>query len=149
MASGSTDGASARPAPAAGSGRVRLGCQANAWERTERFGAGAESAAHVDLVMAETAAAGYDGTELPARAVADLGRPQDLRAPVARHGLTLIGLHLGGAFYDDAMYGQKSLPALREAAACAAAAGAEGMVVSGAAKRAPSPTPGARGATLR
>ncbi|MBI3969990.1 MAG: TIM barrel protein [Chloroflexi bacterium] len=128
---------------------IRVGCQANAWERRVRFGAGAESAALVDQALAETAAAGYVGTELPTRAVADLGRPGDLRALVARHGLTLIGLHLGGTFYDDAVYREKSLPALRAAAACAAAAGAEGMVVSGAPKRAPSPTPGVRGATLR
>jgi sugar phosphate isomerase/epimerase len=131
---------------------VRVGCQANAWERTARFGAGtdpAARAARVEQALAETAAAGYDGTELPTRAVADLDRPDDLRALVAKHGLTLIGLHLGGTFYDDTVFREKSLPALRQAATCAAAAGAEGFVVSGAARRAPSPTPGTRGATLR
>src|SRR5688500_19948586 len=86
---------------------------------------------------------------MPERSVPDLDKPAELRALVAKHGLALIGLHLGGAFYDEATYREKSLPALRAAATCAAAAGAEGMIISGAPKRERSPAPGVRGKTLQ
>ncbi|MGH2369363.1 MAG: sugar phosphate isomerase/epimerase family protein [Chloroflexota bacterium] len=131
------------------SGSVRVGCQANAWERDLRFGTGPDSPARLDLALAELAAAGYEGAELPARAIADLDRPQDVRAVLAKHRLALIAVHLGGNFYDDQVFRERTLPTFRRVATCAAAAGADGMVVSGAPKREPSATPGVRGATLR
>ncbi|HEV2126575.1 MAG TPA: hypothetical protein VGW38_27770, partial [Chloroflexota bacterium] len=111
--------------------KVRVGCQANAWQREMKV------QENLSEVLRQIAQAGYDGVELPAWSFPDLDRPQPVRDLVAQYGLAPIAIHLGGNFYEEATFRETTLPAARRTAAAAAAIGAEGVVLSAAAKRAP------------
>jgi inosose dehydratase len=112
-------------------GAVRVGCQANAWQREFKV------QEHLAEALRQMSAAGYEGAELPVWSISDLAQPQAVRDLLAQHNLSFIAIHVGATFYDGAGFRDQALPALRRAAACASAAGAQGMVVSAAAKRAP------------
>ena len=108
---------------------LRVGCQANAWQRELKV------QDHLPEVLRQIAAAGYDGVELPAWSL-DLANPQPVRDLLASHSLAPIAIHVGGNFYDPAAYRDTALPLARRGATAAAALGAEGVVVSAAAKNA-------------
>lgn len=110
---------------------VRVGCQANAWQREFKL------QERLPEALRQMAAAGFQGAELPVWSIPSLDEPAAVRDLLAEHGLAFIAVHVGGNFYDTAIYKEKTLPVVRRAAACAAAAGAEGMVISAAAKQAP------------
>jgi inosose dehydratase len=110
---------------------VRVGCQANAWQRELKV------QERLPDVLRAIAGAGYEGVELPAWSIPSLEDPAPVRELLAAAGLAPIAIHVGGVFHEDAPFREKALPLARRAAACAAALGAEGIVVSAAAKRAP------------
>ena len=110
---------------------IRVGCQANAWQREFQV------KDHLGETLAQMAAAGYEGAELPVWSIGDLDQPGQVRDLLAEHGLAFIAIHIGGNFYEDAAFREQALPAVRRAAGCAAASGAHGMVISAAAKRVP------------
>lgn len=110
---------------------VRVGCQLNAWQRELKV------QEHLPEVLRQAAAAGYQGVELPVWSIPDLENPAPVRALLAEHRLAPIALHVGGVFHEESPYREKALPLARRAAACAAALGAEGIVISAAAKKAP------------
>ena len=114
----------ANPAPT-----IRVGIQANAWQRELPV------KDHLPDVLRQIAAAGYEGVELPAWSF-DLEHPGPIRDLLASHRLIPIAIHVGGNFYDPTVFRETALPLARRAAAAAAALGAESIVVSAAAKNA-------------
>ena len=115
---------------------VRIGCQANAWQREFPI------KQDLDKTLAQMAAAGYEGTELPVWSIADLHDPSAVRDLLARHSLDFASIHVGGNFHDPAVFREQTLPFARDGAFCAAAAGAYGVVVSAAPKLAANASPG-------
>ena len=116
------------------SGKVRVGCQANAWQREMKL---QDSRENLEEALRQMANAGYEGAELPLWSIPDLDRPDEVRDLLARHHLAFIAIHVGGNFYEDAPFRDQTLPTAQRAARCAAAAGAESIVLSASAKRAP------------
>ena len=113
---------------------IRVGCQANAWQREFKLQDGRDK---LDEALRQMAAAGYEGAELPLWSIPDLERPEEVRDLLAHHNLAFIAIHVGGTFYEDAPFHDQTLPTAERAARCAAAAGAESIVLSAAGKRAP------------
>lgn len=112
---------------------IRIGCQANAWQREFKL---QDSRDNLEEALRQMAAAGYEGAELPLWSIPDLDNPQEVRDLLARHSLAFIAIHVGGTFYEDGPFHEQTLPTAERATRCAAAAGAESIVLSAAAKRA-------------
>lgn len=109
-------------------GSPRIGCQLNCWQREldfrtpswEKLGSGLE----------QLREAGFAGAEVPSWSLPSLDEPERLKGLCAEHGVTLVSLHVGGPFYDDAAYREQTLAKVLPVAECAAKAGAEAVVVS-------------------
>ena len=125
-----------------GATAVRLGIQLNNWQR--ELDLRTTSWDKLDAALGQVVEAGFAGAEVPNWSVPDLKEPARLRDLFARHGAALISMHYGGPFYDAERYRTDLLPRGRLVAECAAAAGAEALVVSGAAKRFQGEPPGLR-----
>lgn len=83
-------------------------------------------------VLAEVAAAGYDGIEIGAQHL-DIDKPRAFGELLASFGLKVAGIHVGGEIYNPAAV-QAALDNLERAIAFAAAAGASYLPFSGKAK---------------
>lgn len=83
-------------------------------------------------VLAEVAAAGYDGIEIGAQHL-DIDKPAEFRDLLASYGLKVAGIHVGGEIYNPAAV-QAALENLERTVAFAAAVGAPYLPFSGRAK---------------
>jgi len=84
---------------------------------------------NLSQVLAETASAGYDGFEVGAQHL-DISQPEPFRRLVARHGLEVVGIHVGGEIYDPKSV-QEALDNLERTIAFTAEVGAPFMPFSG------------------
>lgn len=100
---------------------MKVGIQTNVWTG-ER---------HQDLngLLAEAAAAGYDGIEIGAHRL-DLDHPEIFIDLLQHHNLLVAGLHVHGRLQDPTFV-ETALAGYRRAAVCAAAAGAPYLLISG------------------
>lgn len=80
-------------------------------------------------VMAEIAAAGYDGIEIGAQHL-DITQPEPFCSLVAGHGLEVVGIHVGGEIYDPDSVA-RALRDLEQTVAFAAQVGAPYLPFSG------------------
>jgi sugar phosphate isomerase/epimerase len=87
---------------------------------------------HLDQILTEVAAAGYDGIEIGAQHL-DLSRPEPFCRLVADHGLGVVGIHVGGEIYDPDSV-RRALHDLEQTVAFAAQARAPYLPFSGRAK---------------
>ena len=88
--------------------------------------------AHLSDVLADIAGAGYDGFEIGAQHL-DLAKPERLSHLAAGHGLSVVGIHVGGEIYDPQSV-QAALDNLERIIAYAKAVGASFVPFSGKAK---------------
>lgn len=100
---------------------MNIGIQTNIWTN--------ERHQDLDGLLAEAAAAGYAGIEIGAHRI-DLGRPQDFKNLLEKHGLQLVGLHVHGKL-QDSQETAGALDGYRQAAQAAAAMGAPYLMISG------------------
>jgi len=112
---------------------IRIGCQANAWEREAPLRE--RRPEHFAETLRQLAVAGYEGVELPAWTIPDLDQPPAVRELLERYSLALAAVHVAGVFWDRASFTDGVLPLARQAGACAAGAGAENVLVSAFPKR--------------
>jgi sugar phosphate isomerase/epimerase len=80
-------------------------------------------------ILAEVAAAGYDGVEIGAQHL-DISQPHTFRRLVADHGLQVVGIHVGGEIYDPQSV-REAMDNLAQTMAFAAQAGAPFLPFSG------------------
>lgn len=111
-------------------GQTKIGCQLNCWQRELDFRS--PEWEKLDAGLAQLRQAGYAGVEVPSWSVPSLAEPGRLRDACAAQGVTLVSLHVGGPFFDDAAYRDQTLGRVLPVAECAAAAGAAAVVVSNA-----------------
>jgi sugar phosphate isomerase/epimerase len=109
---------------------IHPGCQLNCWQRELDFRTPAWE--KLDSGLAQLREAGYAGVEVPSWSVPDPGEGERLGEVCARHSVTLVSIHVGGPFFDDAAYEEQTLARVLPVAACAARAGARAVVVSNA-----------------
>jgi len=104
---------------------MKIGIQSNLWS--------SERHQDLDNVLAEIAAAGYDGFEIGAHRI-DLDNPKLMTSMLTQHGLQIAGMHTHGALHNpEAMV--ERLPEIERAARFAAAVKAPYVLISGKAKR--------------
>lgn len=87
---------------------------------------------HLEQVLDEVAAAGYDGIEIGAQHL-DLNRPAAFGRLLSDRGLQLAAVHVGGEIYDPRAV-REAMANLERAISFAAAAGAAFLAFSGKAK---------------
>ncbi len=108
---------------------VRLGCQANAWQREFKV------IDNLGEALRQVKAAGYEGVEIGVGFIADLDQPALLRDLLQQHELAYAAVHVGGRMYDRTAARERTLPDIRRAAAFGSTAGAEAALISTGAKR--------------
>jgi len=84
-------------------------------------------------VLADVAAAGYDGIEIGSQHL-DITQPAPFRQLLADHGLAVAGIHVGGEIWNPQAV-RDALARLEQTMAFAAAAGAPHLCFSGALKQ--------------
>ncbi len=82
-----------------------------------------------ETVLAEAAAAGFDSVEIGAHYL-DWEHPEDLRAMLARYGLVLSGVHVGGDIFNPENV-KRVRAQMQRVARAASAAGAPFLLYSG------------------
>lgn len=102
--------------------QVKVGVQTRPWGP-------ANNRTRLPDVLAEVAAAGYDGFEIGAQHL-DLARPEVLRDLAAQPGLAVVGIHVGGDLTQDE-WSQTQFDDIHRAAAYAAAVDAVYLPFSG------------------
>ncbi|HEU5316618.1 MAG TPA: hypothetical protein VFX49_10950, partial [Chloroflexota bacterium] len=110
--------------------KTKIGCQLNCWQRELDFRT--PEWGKLQNGLAQLRQAGYSGVEVPSWSVPSLQEPERLRDACAAHDVTLVSLHAGGPFFDDAAYRDQTLVRVLPVAECAARAGAVALVVSNA-----------------
>jgi sugar phosphate isomerase/epimerase len=108
--------------------QIKVGCQLNCWQRELDLRSAAWET--LDAALTQLRESGFRAVEVPSWSVPSLAEPERLKEACARADVTLVSLHVGGPFFEDATYHDQTLDRVLPVAKCAAKAGAEAVVVS-------------------